>query len=192
MGRRRKPINPALHWKRGDLAITQGLVEPIFTPQLSAHDIAEVDDVLISAGFPKNRMRARKLILTALANAQDYKKTPHKSYVRKKLTRASFGASRPRGRRQNIELRMMLIAALFIAWRITFKKEPRVNRKIVKKDLRTVRTPFVAFAAPILALAKVGQIEENLTWYRSYEKAVYAGLSFEQWLSKQPSLKRTS
>ena len=177
MGRKRKPINPSLYWRRADLAITQRLNEPFVTKQLSAQDLAEVNDAMIAAGFPKNKLRPRALILSALANAKDYRQTPHKPYTWKKLTRTSFGATRARGNQHNAALRFFLIAALFLAWRIAFGKEPRINRKIVKKDLHTIKTPFVVFAAQILAIVNIRKVEDNLNWYRIYERAVHAGKS---------------
>jgi hypothetical protein len=66
----------------------------------------------------------------------------------------------------------LLISAIFLAWRIAFQKEPRINRKIVKKDKHTIRTPFVVFAAQILAIAKIGKVEDNLNHYRVHERSV--------------------
>ena len=177
MGRKRKPINPSLYWRRADLAITQRLNDPFITKQLSAQDLAEVDDAMIAAGFPKKKLRPRTLILSALANAKDYRQTPHKPYTWKKLTRTSFGANRTRGNQDNAALRFFVIAALFLAWRLAFGKEPRINRKIVRKDRHTIKTPFVVFAAQILAMVNIRRVEDNLNLYRIYERAVHAGKS---------------
>jgi len=173
MGRKRKPIDPSKEWQRGDEAITQRLGEPISNgAPLSQAKIAEVDDALITAGFASNRTRPRNLILAALANTLEYQKTPYKPYVFKKLTRITFGTDRPKGPHQKVHARRLLISALFLAWRTAFQKEPRINRKIVQKDLRTTRTPFVVFAAQILAIAKIGKVEDNLNHYRVHERSV--------------------
>jgi hypothetical protein len=181
MGRKRKPIDPSKYWKRGDLAITRRLKEPISDGvQLTQAQMDEVDDALISAGFPRNRTRPRNLILAALSHALDYQKTPYKPYVFKKLTRDTFGTDRPKGPHQKIRIRILLISALFLAWRIAFQKEPRINRKIVQKDKRTVRTDFVVFAAQILAMAKIGKVEDNLNQYRIHERSVRSFISDDE------------
>ena len=181
MGRKRKSLNPSQYYQRGDLALNQRLNEPIVDPApLSKEQIDEVEDALIAAGFAQNRTRPRNLILAALANTLDYQKVPYKPYVFKKLTRATFGADRPKGAHQKEHARMLLIAAIFLAWRIAFKEEPRVSRKIVQKDLRTIRSPFVVFAGQILTLAKIGKVEDNLNAFLAYERATPITIEDEQ------------
>lgn len=189
MGSKPKPLHPASHWVRGDEAISQRLNERFTEHPLTPDQITEVDDALISASFTSNRTRPKNLILVALANALDYLATPYKPYVFKKLTRDTFGANRPYGPHQKLRARLLLGAALFQAWRLGHGTEPRINRKIVEKDKRTVRTPFVIFAAQILAIAKIGKVEDSLMLYRSFERATHAGIPYDDWVKTQTIFK---
>jgi hypothetical protein len=116
-----------------------------------------------------------------LANAIDYQEALYKPYAFSQLTRDSFGAARSAGPHQKELARLLLIHSLFLAWRISFDKKPTISRKIVEKDKKTIRSPFVAFAAEILALADIGKVEDNLAIYKSYEAATHKGLTYEEW-----------
>ena len=178
----RKPLRSSQYWKRDDVAITQRLNEPIVTPApLSKEYLDALDEALIDAGFPRNRTRARNLILAALANVLDYQKRPYKSYAFAQLTRDSFGAARCAGPHQKELARLLLIHSLFLAWRISFERKPTISRKITAKDQKTIRSPFVVFAGSILALAGIGKVEDNLAIYKSYEAAAHAGFTYEEW-----------
>ena len=189
MGRQAKTLDPATHWERGDEAITIRLTERHTEKTLTNDQVVEVDDAFITAGFASNRTRPKKLVLGALTNALDYLATPYKPYVFKKLTRDTFGTERPHGPHQMLRVRLLLCAALFQAWRLDHQSEPRINRKIVQKDKRTTRTPFVIFAAQILAIARIGKVEDSLMLYRSYERATHAGTPYDDWVRVQTIFK---
>ena len=155
--------------------------EPFYTPPLSSEQIAKVDDALIAAGFGPKRTRQKNLIVSALANAIDYQEVPYKPYAFKELTRDSFGAACSAGPHDKELARLLLMHSLFLAWRMSFDKKPTISRKITAKDHKTIRSPFVLFAESILALARIGKVEDNLATYKSYEAATHAGWTYEEW-----------
>ena len=173
MGRKRKILDPSKEWKRADLAITHRLKEPIVgVPDLTEEQVFEVSSALMAAGFSDQGAKVKDRILIALANAIDYQKTPYKPYVFKKLRRDTLGCARSRGPHQKALVRYLLIYSLFWAWRQEFGQEPKINRKIAQGDWEKNTTPFVAFAKPILAAAKIYKVIDNLNTYLAYERAL--------------------
>lgn len=178
---------------RGDLALSR-LSEPFIKPSLSDELQEKVKLALDGARILGRRSQLEERLINAIAQAIDYKTHPYKPYNFKKLTKVSFGTSRTRGPRQKELVRFYLIHTLFWIWRKYFRLEPTISRKIVTGDEHTQRSPFVSFARDILLIAGIRKVEDNLTRYRSYEKATLKGLSYEEWVQecKQKTEQRAS
>jgi hypothetical protein len=193
MPKKTKVLNQKAWGPSGDLAMRR-LAEPFFNPSLSDNLQKRVRFALDNAGILKYRNQIEERLINAIAQAIDYKTHPYKSYNFKKLTKVSFGTSRTRGPRQKELVRFYLMHALFSIWRKYFQIEPTISRKIVTGDEHTQRSPFVSFAHDILLIAGIRKVEDNLTRYRSYEKATLKGLSYEEWVQecKQKTEQRAS
>lgn len=176
--------NDVSQYETGDIAM-QRLREPIMEHSLSADQQRQIKDVLDSAGIYKNRHQIEQRLSTAISNAMEYIKNPCKPYPYKKLTKITFGTTRPKGAHQRELIRLHVIHALFWVWRNAFGVEPSISRKITAKDSATMRSPFVIFAAEILAMVKIGKPEDHLSLYRSYEDAVDRGLTYDGWLEER-------
>jgi hypothetical protein len=161
------------------------LKEPITDPILLPSQVERVREALDSAQIHIYRHNIEGRISIALANAIEYKNNRFKPYTHRKLTKNSFGAARKKGAHSQELVRLMLIHSLFWAWRKEFKREPTINRKIVTKDQTTIRSPFVVFARDILAIANIGKPEDHMATYRSYEDAIYRGLTYDKWVKER-------
>lgn len=176
--------NDVRQYVAGDIAM-QRLREPIMEYPLSADQRRQIKDALDSAGIYKNRHQIEQRLSTALSNAIEYTKNPYKPYLYKKLTKITFGTTRSRGAHQKELIRLHVVHVLFWVWRNAFGTEPTISRKITAKDSATMRSPFVIFAAEVLAMAKIGKPEDHLTLYRSYEDAVNRGLDYDGWIQER-------
>lgn len=176
--------NDVRQYVAGDIAM-QRLRDPIMEYPLSADQQRQIKDVLDSAGIYKNRYQIEQRLSTALSNAMEYTKNPYKPYPYKKLTKITFGTTRPKGAHQKGLIRLHVVHTMFWVWRNAFGAEPTISRKITAKDSTTMRSPFVIFAAEILAMAKIGKPEDHLSLYRSYEDAVDRGLAYDGWIQER-------
>lgn len=162
-----------------DQAISR-LSEPFTKPSLSVEQREKVKLALDGAGILGRRSQLEEKLINAIAQAIHYQTNPYKPYNFKKLTKVSFGTSRAKGPRQKELVRFYLIHTLFWIWRKYFQIEPTISRKIVAGDVLTKRSPFVSFARDVLLIAGIRKVEDNLTKYRSYERATLMGLSYEK------------
>lgn len=160
------------------------LIQPIQVAALNSHQQEIVKGALDTAYIKKNRAFIEAQIFSALAHALHYQHLMHHSYSLKKLTKSSFGTSRPKGAHKKELVRFYLIACLFRVWRNEFGVEPKVNRKITKSNPDILRTPFLVFAKEILSIVGIGKPEDHISTYRSYEEATNRGLSYEEWLQE--------
>lgn len=159
-------------WLSGDVAM-KALQAPIISPPaLSQADQVALENALLAAGILKNKTRIENDLSEALRHILAYTKKPYLSYDQKKLTRYSYGTSRSFGPHQKEMVRLLLCAALFRAWRQSFKQEPTVSRPLTLKNPRAVRSPFVRFAGDIFRIAKMRKVEDRLIAYRSYERGL--------------------
>lgn len=170
-----KPYDDNQNW------VLSRMSEPLDVMQIGFSEQKSLEETLQSAYINKTRERARLKLSFAIANAKDYIHNIYKPYVYKKINRKNFGTSRLVGPHSKERVRLYLIHAIFTVWRQEFEIEPTISRKIVAGDFQTVTSNFVAFAREILALVGIGKAEDHLTLYRSYEKAIFKGLSYEDW-----------
>lgn len=122
-----------------------------------------IDQVMRTAKFKKHCQFCENIIYEAIENAIDYQKNPHFSYAGKKITRQTFGTTRPNNRDQE-QIRMYLLAAFWRAWQIGKDEKPKVNNR---KD---TDTNFVHFVRQLAVHFGLGNIIKNLECFESYRK----------------------
>jgi hypothetical protein len=122
-----------------------------------------IDQAMRAAKFTQHNLRCENLILEALMQARQYRSRPHHSYQGKKVTRLSFGTSRPNNRNQEL-IRIYLLGMLWYCWVLGTNKKPKVNNR------HNPDTPFVVFVKTLGAWFGLGNIVKNLERYQSYRK----------------------
>lgn len=136
-----------------------------------------IDLAMRGAKFTRHALRCENRIFEAIQIAKDYRVNPHFSYKGTKVTRQSFGTSRPKDRNQEA-IRMYVFASLWAAWVWGKGCIPKVNNR------HNPDTAFVMFAKAICLLAGMGNVVKNLERYQSYRAATMRGLSYPAWQAR--------
>ena len=135
----------------------------------------QVRKVIFDSKFKFNALNSELRIVSALLRCQDLRKNPYVSYQGKKVTRRSFGTSRPLGRKDEELLRFHLIGILWVTWYQGTHKFPIVNNK------GNNQTPFVRYVSAILQLIDIGKAQDHLEEYQSYRKATFNDQTYASW-----------
>lgn len=133
---------------------------PLSIEQKMRHSI---DGAMRRAHFTQNCLLCEELLLEALRDAWHYRLVPHHSYRGKKVTRESFGTSRPKDRDQE-PIRMYLLARIWYCWMLGIGIKPKVNNR------RNPDTTFVIFVKTLAPWFGMGNIVKNLECYQAYRK----------------------
>jgi hypothetical protein len=139
----------------------------------------QIDRAMRAAKFTHHALRCEDRIYEAIQMARKYLVKPHHSYLGKKVTRQSFGTTRPNNRTQEA-MRMLFIASLWAAWAWGKQALPKVNNR------RNPDTDFVAFVKFLSPLICMGNVVKNLERYQSYRRATMRGLSYSAWQASHP------
>lgn len=125
---------------------------------------------IASAGFPYGaRAPAETSTVRAVRQFRIYRKRLGGSVVAPRDWTRKRGKGRP-----SEELpRTLLIAGLFRAWLVAFKKYPKINNK------NYPLSPFVRFATAILMREGIGKIEDHLEEFRTYRKKCMVDSGFQ-------------
>lgn len=135
----------------------------------------KIRNIIFSSKFTHHALDAELRIARAITDCIDYRDNPYHSYQGKKVTRQSFGTSRPKGRKDQELLRFHLISVLWASWLEGAQKNPVVNNK------GDPRTPFVEYVQQIFGLIEMGKVEQHLEEYQSYRQATFAGRTYTDW-----------
>ena len=127
---------------------------------------ASIHSAMRTAKFTQHCLHCEDLILQALSEARQYRITPHYSYRGKKVTRHSFGITRPNNRSQE-PIRLYFIATLWYCWMLG------TNTKTVVNNRRNPDSPFVTFVKTIGAWYGLGNVVKNLECYQAYRKRTF-------------------
>ena len=124
----------------------------------------EVRETLLRRDFPKeSRKVCETIIVRAIRQVRTYRKKRSKTYWCPVTNHYVPYRVRPRGRsRDELRIRMLLMHAVFRAWRKAFMADPVINNR--GNDAR----PFTLFAQDIFVIEPMENIEDNLEHYRSY------------------------
>lgn len=136
-----------------------------------------IDLAMRGAKFTRHALRCENRIFEAIQIARDYRVNPHFSYRGTKVTRQTFGTTRPRDRNQEA-IRMYVLSSLWAAWVWGKGCIPNVNNR------HNPDRAFVIFAKAICLLAGIGNVVKNLERYQSYRTATMRGLSYQAWQKK--------
>lgn len=128
-----------------------------------------IDQAMRIAKFKKQCLLCENIIYEAIENAVDYRKNPHFSYAGKKVSRQTFGTTRPNSRNQE-QIRMYLLAVFWRAWQIGKDEKPKVNNR---KD---ADTDFVCFVKQLAVHFGLGNAIKNLEGFQSYRKRCLLGV----------------
>lgn len=126
----------------------------------------EIRQLLVIHQFPKSSAKyCEVLIVRAIRQARIYRKKLPKDYWCP-ITRTFMPYKvAPRGRSPNeLRIRILIMQALFRAWRYAFGKEPVINNR------GNHPRPFTLFVEDIFIGESIANTEANLDLYRSYEK----------------------
>jgi hypothetical protein len=133
--------------------------------------------------FKHHALDAELRIAEAVTNCKEYRNNPYHSYHGKKVTRQSFGTSRPEGRKDQELIRFHLISVLWASWLEGMQEDPVVNNK------DDHRTPFVNFVERVFQLMGMGKVEDHLEEYQSYRQATFAGHTYVDWKEERERAK---
>lgn len=126
----------------------------------------EIRQTLVRHQFPKSSVKdCETLIVRAIRQARIYRKKLPKDYWCP-ITRTYVPYKlAPRGRSPNeLRMRILIMQALFRAWRYAFEKEPVINNR------GNNPRPFTLFVEDIFIGESIANTEDNLDLYRSYVK----------------------
>jgi len=124
----------------------------------------EIRQLLARHQFPKPSVKyCEVLIVSAIRQARLYrKKLPKEYWCPITRTYIPYKAA-PRGRSPDeLRIRILIMHALFRAWRYAFGEEPVINNR--GNDPR----PFTLFAEDVFIGESIANTEDNLEHYRSY------------------------
>ena len=127
---------------------------------------ASIDVAMRHAKFTRQCLRCENLILEALMEARQYRSTPHISYRGKKVTRQSFGTTRPNNRDQK-KIRLYLLGMLWYCWVLGTETKPKINNR------GNPDTPFVTFVKTLSVWFGLGNVVKNLEHYQAYRKFTF-------------------
>jgi hypothetical protein len=132
------------------------------------------DRAMRVAKFTRDVLLCENLLLEATLSARQYQDHPHHSYRGKKVTRISFGTSRPKGRNQE-QIRLYWMSVIWRVWMRGTRTMPVINNR------KNPDTPFVIFAKTVSAWFGMGNLVKNLERYQSYRRSSLAGNSYLAW-----------
>lgn len=124
----------------------------------------EIRQLLVRHQFPKSSIKCCEvMIVRAIRQAQLYRKKLPKDYWCS-ITRTYMPYKvASRGRSPNeLRIRMLIMHALFRAWRFAFGEEPVINNR------GNNPRPFTLFAEDVFIGESIASTEDNLEHYRSY------------------------
>jgi hypothetical protein len=124
----------------------------------------EIRDTLKRHQFPVTSLKHCETILVrSIRQARIYRKKLPKDYWCETTQQYMPYKKRGRGRNpQELGIRMLIMHALFRCWRYAFQEEPIINNR------GNTARPFTLFVADVLAGENIGNVEDNLEYYRSY------------------------
>ena len=139
----------------------------------------DVRVVIVKARLKYAALNIEIGITQSLISCQEFRDSPYHSYRGKKVTRISFGTTRPQGRVDEELMRLYLMGTIWAAWFKGTHNTPIVNNK------GNLRTPFVDFAAAVMGLIGIGKVEEYLEQYQSYRQAIFDGRTYQDWKAER-------
>lgn len=135
-------------------------------PSLAQRIQSRIDLAMRRHGFKQNIQQCEDMIVDAIFVVRHYLAHPHHSYHGKKVTRHSFGTTRPKNRNQE-GTRMYILAVLWRAWMLGTASMPKVNNR------NYADTRFVKFAKEVTAIMVMGNVIKNLERYQSCRSTAF-------------------
>jgi hypothetical protein len=139
----------------------------------------KIRKIIFACKFQHHALDVELRIAEAVTNCKEYRDKPYSSYKGKKVTRQSFGTSRPEGRKDQELIRFHLISVLWASWLQGMQEDPVVNNK------GNPRTPFVNFVDQVFQLIGIGKVEDHLEDYESYRQATFSGQTYAKWKNER-------
>jgi hypothetical protein len=124
----------------------------------------EIRYILKHHQFPKKALsHCETILVRSIRQARIYRKKLPKDYWCEITQQYMPFKKNRRGRNpQEFRIRMLIINSLFRCWRYAFQEEPIINNR------GNTARPFTLFVADVLAGENIGNVEDNLEYYRSY------------------------